>query len=88
MTDQLHTNATQRGLLGFLGKIAGPKGFFGSGFWADFKEGWDKTNPNDKAGVPQVDSQFSEKEPNSAYDPKIYFDHYNHKVIYSFFQYK
>ena len=40
MTDQLHTNETPRGLLGFLGKIAGPNGFFGPGFWADFKEGW------------------------------------------------
>lgn len=24
----------------FLGAIAGPKGFFGPGFFADFKEGW------------------------------------------------
>lgn len=28
-------------VLSFLGLIAGPRGFFGPGFWQDFKEGWE-----------------------------------------------
>lgn len=51
MTDQVHTNETPRGLLGFLGKIAGPKGFFGPGFWADFKEGWNEKNNEQRQSV-------------------------------------
>ncbi|MDO4642774.1 MAG: hypothetical protein Q4A74_02930 [Cardiobacteriaceae bacterium] len=27
-------------MISLLGVIIGPKGFFGPGFWADFKEGW------------------------------------------------
>lgn len=47
MTDQVHTNETQRGffagILNVLGLIAAPNGFFGPGFWADFKEGYNES---------------------------------------------
>lgn len=63
MTDQIHTNETPRGLLGFLGKIAGPKGFFGPGFWADFKEGWDQKKASQDSVSPDIaSSMFQEEE--------------------------
>ncbi|MDO4642773.1 MAG: hypothetical protein Q4A74_02925 [Cardiobacteriaceae bacterium] len=56
MDTQTTITTETRGFVGTLaaiwnasfGLIVGPKGFFGPGFWADFKEGWnaDQAQPH------------------------------------------
>lgn len=67
------------GIAAFFGAIAGPKGFFGPGFWTDFKEGWDNAKgsaieKNSDDGNPWLRTSWLDKNGDDEYPVLSYYD--------------